>query len=186
MRVTDFSDPMTCLLGLRKKLCVSVIMVTTLVSSFVYSADRPRIVSLDEAKSLVLEALPLKTRQLPKFGLEVHLDQDSFYYVSAMWAGVPNGSVMIGNYAVDSRTGDVWSATTECEEESTPALRKLQAKVRLRIGLSDSEYHKINGKGPLCPWSDGSPVDRHNCIKTEAQAEEAASGVSAARAMRHG
>lgn len=59
------------------------------------------------------------------------------------------GSV-IGNYAVDSSTGDVWSAT-ECEEESTPELRKLQANVRLRIGLSDSEYHKIKRKGPVCP-----------------------------------
>jgi len=27
------------------------------------------------------------------------------------WAGTPNGSVVVGNYAVDPNTGDVFSAT---------------------------------------------------------------------------
>jgi hypothetical protein len=135
-----------------RNLYLSVIIVAILAPSIAHSANQPRVVSVDEAKNLVLEALPPKTRHLPKFGLDQYKDKyfPQFYFFSATWAGAPNGSSVIGNYAVDSSTGDVWSAT-ECEEESTPELRKLQAKVRLRLGLSDSEYHKIKRKGPVCP-----------------------------------
>jgi hypothetical protein len=138
---------------MKKTLCVSVIMFVTLVSSIVHSSTPRRPVSLDEAMDLVSAALPLETRRLPGFALDAGEGATfpRFYTVSVTWAGAPKGSMVIGFYYVDKSTGDVWNAGAECEELSTPALRELQAKVRLRIGLSDSEYHKIKKKGPLCP-----------------------------------
>lgn len=111
-----------------------------------------RRVSVGEAKNLVLEALPRKARHLPSLSLEGGLDPayPGFYVISVMWAGAPDGSVVYGNYAVDASTGDVFDAVSECTEISTPSLRKLQAEIRSRIGLSDSEYHKIKSEGPLC------------------------------------
>jgi hypothetical protein len=108
-------------------------------------------VSVEEAKKLVLAALPSSAKQLPKFGLEGGRDPDSagFYVFMAYWAGAPNGSVVIGHYAVDASTADVWNAVMACEELSTPALRKLQARVRSRIGLSDAEYRKRKRRCPL-------------------------------------
>ena len=137
---------------MRKGLIVSVIMAASLVMSIVRSEDRPRRLTVYEARNLVLAALPSKTTHLPKFGVDQYQDKNlpRFYFFEALWEGAPNGSAVIGHYAVDSSTGDVFSAITTCDEKSTPALRKLQAKVRLRIGLSDSEYHKIKTKGPLC------------------------------------
>ncbi len=116
-------------------------------------ANQPLTVSMEEAKELVFKALPLKMRRLPKFSLDGGLDSDhpGFYFIAAMWEGFPNGSAVIGHYAVDASTGDVFSATVSCDEMSNHAIRKLQAKIRKRIGLSDAEYHKIKGKGPLCP-----------------------------------
>jgi hypothetical protein len=127
-------------------------MAVGLASSMVYSSTPRRLVSVDEAKDLVAAALPLTTRHLPKFGVDGQDDPEfpQFYFLSAMWAGAPDGSAVIGHYYVDKSTGDVWSATAECEQESTPELRKLQGKIRLRIGLSGSEYHKIKRKGPFC------------------------------------
>ena len=137
---------------MRRGLCIFVMVFASLALSIAQCANRPRNVSADQAKNLLLEALPLKTRHLPKFGLDGGLapDRPRFYFFSATWAGFPNGSAVIGNYAVDASTGDVFSTTVECEEISTPSLRKLQAEIRKRIGLSDSEYHKIKSKGPLC------------------------------------
>jgi hypothetical protein len=88
---------------------------------------------------------------LPAFSLDQFQDKHfpEFYFFTAMWAGIPGGSAVIGHYAVDSSTGDVWSATV-CEEESTVDLRALQARIRRRIGLSDLEYQKVRRKGPLC------------------------------------
>lgn len=135
---------------MEKKLCVCVIMFVTLISHIVHSSTPRRAVSRDEAMDLVWAALPLETRRLPGFALDAG-EGARFYSVAVTWAGPPNGgSIVIGYYDVDKSTGDVFSATASCKEESTPALRKLQAKIRLRIGLSDAEYHKIKGRGAFC------------------------------------
>jgi hypothetical protein len=137
---------------MKKKLCVFVIMFATLVANILHSSSPPRVVSLDEAKNLVSATLPQRTRHLPKFAITGRDDPrfPQFYVLSATFEGPPKGSSVIGHYYVDKSTADVWDAVMECTELSTPALRKLQAKVRLRIGLSDSEYHKIRKKGPMC------------------------------------
>jgi hypothetical protein len=95
--------------------------------------------------------LPARTKQLPKFGLEGGLDSRDprFYTFTAYWAGAPNGSMVIGIYAVDASTADVWNAPAACDELNTPALRKLQKQVCLRIGLSSTEYSKKKRRCPL-------------------------------------
>jgi hypothetical protein len=131
-------------------------IVLLLTSGLCHAADlpvrRPDNVSIAEAKSLVEAAMPAKLKRLPKFELEEFKDSDRprFYFLTATWEGLPNGSVVIGSYAVDQRTGDVWDAVTSCDELSTPPLRRLQAKTRLRIRLSAAEYKRIKSKGPLC------------------------------------
>jgi hypothetical protein len=131
---------------------VSIALVATVASSLAYSADRRRSVSVEEAKTLVFEALPDKARRLPKLSVEGGLDPGypGFYIFSVMWEGASNGSVVYGSYAVELSTGDVFDPMTECTEISTTGLGKLQAKVRARIGLSDAEYHKVKSKGPMC------------------------------------
>ena len=66
------------------------------------------------------------------------------------WAGTPNGSVVVGNYAVDPNTGDVFSATRSCKEEQNRNLRALQTRIRASLHLSQSEYQRLKTKGPLC------------------------------------
>jgi hypothetical protein len=108
-------------------------------------------VSVQDAKQLVLAALPSKAKQLPKFGLEQYEYPASpgFYFFTAYWAGAPHGSMVIGNYAVDESTADIWNAVMACEELNTPALHRLQAKVRSRLSLSNAEYHKQKRTCPL-------------------------------------
>ena len=110
-----------------------------------------RLVTVVEARQLVLAALPARTKHLPKFGLEGGLDSRDarFYIFTAYWAGAPNGSMVIGNYAVDASTADVWNAPAACVEMSTPALRKVQQQVRSRIGMSPSQYRKQKRRCPL-------------------------------------
>jgi len=144
------------------RMFLSIIIGMITFSSSVYPAGEHRTLSLEEAKKLVLEALPRKARSLPKLSLEGGLDSayPGFYIFSAMWAGPPDGSVVIGSYAVDSSTGDVFDPASECTEISTPALRKLQEKLRSRIGLSDSAYQKIKGRGPMCNLGEGRGAER--------------------------
>lgn len=110
-------------------------------------------ISSDDARRLVLAALPKESRSLPKLGVDVHIDsqQPRFYFVFVTWAGAPNGSVVVGSYEVDRATGDVWDAVQECYRESNPSLEKLQAKIRLQHGRSSvSQFGHDGSKGPHC------------------------------------
>lgn len=116
------------------------------------ATDAPAITKPD-AVHLIMASLPAEARKLPQLGVDVRVDEQHrrYYAVDITWAGSPNGSAVYGSYYVDRETGDVWNALTECTEIDTPALRRLQAAIRMRIGLSESEYRKRKRKGPLCP-----------------------------------
>lgn len=117
------------------------------------AATDASLVSRRDAVRLIMVSLPPESRKLPQLGLDVRLDhQDRRYYrVDVTWAGLPDGSAVYGSYYVDRENGDVWNAVVECARIDTPALRKLQAAIRTRIGLSESDYKKQRHKGPLCP-----------------------------------
>ena len=59
------------------------------------------------------------------------------------------GVLQVRYYAVNRKTGDVWNSVI-CQRITSPSLRKLQAALRKSIGLTDMEYRKIKGQGPLC------------------------------------
>ena len=115
-------------------------------------ARESRTVTKNEAEALVRAALPAKLKRLPQFGMEISQDENNhkFYLAFVYWAGEPQGSMTVGNYDVDTETGDVWNAVSSCDEMDTHALRKLQKMIRRNIGLSDPEYKRIKDKGPLC------------------------------------
>jgi hypothetical protein len=121
----------------------------------IHTAKTPcavRQLSKDEGSSLIKYAVTARERRLPSFGVEAYESQDdpSFYFFTAVWAGEPNGSVVIGNFAVDRATGDVFSATMSCDEIRNTKLRTAQSKLRSEIGMSRSEYQTRKTTGPLC------------------------------------
>jgi hypothetical protein len=109
-------------------------------------------VTSDQARALVLASLTPKQRQIPSLGADTFNDPNSsrFLFFTVTWAGTPNGSVVVGNYAVDPYTGDVFSATMACHEEKTKHLEVLQRQVRATLNLTEAEYQKLKTKGPLC------------------------------------
>lgn len=137
---------------MRSGIVVIAIVCSVLGLGTVRAATDASPVSKRDALRLVMAALPGDARKLPQLGLDVGVDEQHqrFYVVAVTWAGPANGSAVYGSYYVDRQTGDVWDAVEECTQIDTPTLRKLQAKVRMRIGLSKSDYQKQKQKGPLC------------------------------------
>ena len=111
-----------------------------------------RTITVGQARALVMASLLPEQRALPKVEADEYPSPkpSHFLFFTVTWEGTPSGSVVVGNYAVDRYTGDVWSATSSCEEETNKILRALQAKVRATLHLSRSHYHEIKTKGPLC------------------------------------
>jgi hypothetical protein len=111
----------------------------------------PNKIDADQAKALVMASLTPKERRLPSLGVDPYDDPNSkLLFVTVTWAGTPNGSVVVGNYAVDPYTGDVFSATMACHEERNKKLEALQWKIRATLHLTQAEYQKLKTKGPLC------------------------------------
>ena len=109
-----------------------------------------QLVSASDAKALVSAALPPSIKRLPGVGIEPGQVRGRFDYFTVTWAQPGPGSVVAGNYAVDLRTGDVFSSVIECDELKTSALRQLQHKVRAQLGLSRRQYRELKSTGPLC------------------------------------
>ncbi|MGD0155932.1 MAG: hypothetical protein ABSB50_07530 [Terracidiphilus sp.] len=109
-------------------------------------------VTPNQAEALVLASLTPKERRLPSVGVELDNGPNSsrFLFATVTWAGTPNGSVVVDSYAVDSYTGDVFSAVMSCYEETNRNLRALQKQVRTALNLTKAEYEKLKTKGPLC------------------------------------
>jgi hypothetical protein len=109
-------------------------------------------ISNEQAKALIIASLAPQQRRLPK--LEAVPDDAStsseFLFFTVSWEGMQSGSVVVGNYAVDPYTGDVFSSTRECYEEKNSNLAILQTQVRSAIRLSPSEYLRLKSRGPLC------------------------------------
>ena len=124
-----------------------------LCSVFAHASEPSRpTVNQDQAQRLVLGALTTEQRSLPGVATEPYKDPHSslFMFFTVVWAAGPKQSVVVGNYAVDPHTGDVWSATDACDELSNPKLRSLQKTIHDALRLSPSEYKRLKTKGPLC------------------------------------
>jgi hypothetical protein len=107
-----------------------------------------------KAESLVIASLSNRQKRLPGIQTEQFRNHDSprFFFFTVMLAPPANwsGSVVVGNYAVDLETGDVFGATASCSEESNRKLRSLQPSLRLELGLTDAKYRRLKTNGPLC------------------------------------
>ena len=110
-------------------------------------SPKDRLVSIEQAKSLAYAALTPGERRLgADFGDSETRPHERFLYVTL----VPSRGEGFLNFAVDRRTGDVWSAASSCLEITNSRLRSLQAKLRRQLGISRSDYAKLRTHGPLC------------------------------------
>ena len=129
----------------------SLLAVCALLGGQAQERQALRTLSVTDAKGLVRAALTAQQRRLPRLEMIQEGKTDPRYlFFMVVWQGTAEGSVVVGHYAVDPRTGDVWNAVMECAEETNKTLRDLQAKLRARLELSPSEYKRLKSKGPLC------------------------------------
>jgi LmbE family N-acetylglucosaminyl deacetylase len=126
--------------SLMKKVCV--LLAALIRATSASGVDHPdHRITADQAQTLVLASLTGEQKRLPSLGVEPpYTDPNSsrFLFYEVTWAGTPNGSVVVGNYAVDPYTGDVFSATMSCYEEKNKSLEALQKQVRSTLHLTPS------------------------------------------------
>jgi hypothetical protein len=126
------------------------IVVLVLAGGHAIAMARSRDLTESEARELAALALTPTARKLP--ALTLSLDNPlprsppTFYWFEAT-AAVPNASPILGHYAVNRVTGDVWDPVW-CKKLSTPDLRKSQSTMRKRIGLGAKELRRLSSVAP--------------------------------------
>jgi len=105
-----------------------------------------------DVKALAYQALTRSQQRLPQLSIEINPRRagSRYTYVTAYWRGLPKGSAVVDNFAVDQLTGDVWSAATSCSEKKNPGLHKMQVRLRRKMDMSLREYRHLKTRGPLC------------------------------------
>lgn len=106
-----------------------------------------------EARQLATMALPRFARELPDLRLDANNGYpgvSGFYWFEAT-ASVPDQtSPILGHFAVNQTTGDVWDPVS-CRKVTSPDLRNLQARMRKRIGLADRDLAHLSKLAPCEP-----------------------------------
>jgi len=138
-----------------RKIIVLCLLMTLDLTTAIASGTAERKMTVEQARALVMASLTAQQRRLPKVEADHFDDPDNpnpkFWIFTVTWEGLPKGgSVVVGTYAVDPYTGDVFVATSECDEVKNKRLEHLQTQVRAKIHLSQSEYQRLKTKGPLC------------------------------------
>jgi hypothetical protein len=113
---------------------------------------RTRDITVIEARQLVIHALYPTQRALPKLDLSPFRTHNvsGFYKFEVTWAPPGPGSAVVGNFAVNRVTGDVWELVP-CEKRVSADLGALQSVVRKRINLTADELRLLGKKAPCEP-----------------------------------
>jgi hypothetical protein len=107
----------------------------------------PRRVNIDDARMLVYEAIKKESAGAELIESPRDFDPD-FYFFTASWPN-PAGSPIVGYFAVNPLTADVWDAWT-CKRMASASLKRLQRVVRRRLGIGGGEFHRLSLREPMC------------------------------------
>jgi hypothetical protein len=119
----------------------------------VHELARTRDLTESEARGLVKAFLGPQVTSLPHFGLDLLAESvPAGFYAFEATASPPNPSAspIIGSFAVNRATGDVWRLVV-CRTVESPALKRSQNSLRKRIGLSRVELHRLQRRAPCEP-----------------------------------
>jgi hypothetical protein len=133
-----------CFEGSRRELLLLLVAATAISAA---RQAEPRKIPMQEARRLVYEVVKTNNKDAEIDRTENPYDRE-FYYFEVI---VPNAvaSPVVGHFAVNPWTGDVWNPAL-CERVTLPALKRLQERIRRESGLTRNDYLKAERKKPIC------------------------------------
>jgi hypothetical protein len=109
-----------------------------------------RTITLSDARKLVREALAASDSNGPSVKIErFRYNYAPEFYVFMAWWPNPAGSPLLGYYAVNPWTGDVWDVMG-CKRISSPAIEKEKESIRRRSKLAAEVEGTLHEKSPGC------------------------------------
>jgi hypothetical protein len=128
----------------------ALLITAVLGGSFAGSQSRgtEHRITVEEARKLVLAYLhDSSAKDLPGLGVSHYTSRywPGFYFFEATWNNPNPGSVVVGHFAVDPGSADVWDPFS-CKVIESNDLRSAQRKLRQSMRLPDAVKHKRKAK----------------------------------------
>jgi hypothetical protein len=116
-----------------------------------------RTITRSEARRLVHEALVALNQDAPSVKIEQYRYDyaPEFYAFDATWPN-PDGDPLIGYFAVNPWTGDVWDINA-CKQITSPVLARQQEAIWKRSKLMREAESTLHAKSPACSSIDTKP-----------------------------
>lgn len=115
--------------------------------------NQSRKLTLAEARDLARLALAPSARTLPDLRFDPYQGyqgRPGFYWFE-ITASVPDDvSPILGHYAVNQATGDVWEPV-QCKQVTSSDLSALPRRIRKRIALADQDLRRLSKMAPCEP-----------------------------------
>jgi hypothetical protein len=111
---------------------------------------RPRVLTVEDARGLVMAGLPKQTRRLPGLYFEGGkvIEKARCAPFNVLWANRGPGSVHVDLYTVDLQTGALWRGVP-IVPVTTPGVVRTQRSLRKRLGITEREYQEAI-EGDVC------------------------------------
>lgn len=136
-----------------QKTTLLAFLLLTCSASRLWAEDHPKpavAVTNKEAEDLVYKALEAKYKwsKLPGFGLaEYTFDYYPDFYFFEATRDNPIGSVILGHFAVNKITADVWEAIG-CQRFHSRAIQAQQEKFSRWSGLGNDKLNELERNAP--------------------------------------
>jgi hypothetical protein len=131
---------------------IVMVSVITFASNRGWAQETEPFITLQEAHNLSVLTLTPRARRFPgmRFDSEKEPHPPEFYWFEVT-ANVPdNASPLLGYFAVNRVTGDVWNPV-ECKRLESPALARLQKQLRKKINIPEIDFRHASESVPCRP-----------------------------------
>jgi len=126
---------------------LSLVLALTAILSDLTAQNPAQKIGIKEARILAYDAVKLHNPGADITSRPRGFDPD-FFYFEATWPN-PTGSPIIGYFAVNPWTGDVWDAGL-CERVISADIKTRQEQIRKRTKLKKEDFEKMHNKRPRC------------------------------------
>ena len=130
-----------------------ILIVSLFGGMHTQGSEKSGTVTVQEARLLVRAALSAQTKQLPGLTLWISPEDEAkppkCLTFDVLWSNPGPGSVHVGFWSVDMRTGEVWEPVL-CKRVTNASLKRLQQSFRKRHGVTEAEYRDALTRGPCC------------------------------------
>ena len=129
------------------RIFVQLITVIAGAGAMLLAGGERQRISVQEARRLVYEVVKLHNPGAAVSRMQNSYDREFLYF--EVLTTNPVASPVVGHYAVNPWTGDVWNPAL-CERLTLPSLKRMQERIRKRFKFAEQEYARLRAKKPLC------------------------------------